>query len=464
MEQLPPLAPTGAAGVVAAANVLVGQLDARLWAASPAEEIVEAVHEAERLRAHLAALEASLVAEVEARKIAKQTLAWGSTADWFTHAAGQQRTIGHRTVRQAPVLVGERTATHAALSRGEVSPEQAAVIVDAVDALPHDEALRARAEQVLLAEATRLDATALAVVGKKIAAVVDPDGEERRQQQKLDREERAAHLHRFLSITDDGAGGAWLKGRGTVEDAAVLKAALLPLTKPAPALDPDHPDEQVQTDPRDHGTRMWDALVQVAQHALGTDLPPECHGARPRLAVTTDLESLRTQLRPPAGRIDWTCLGETDPTAAVLAGYRCPGGVTEDGGHLSPGAVRRLACDADVIPVVLGTRGQVLDVGRANRLVTAALWTALVCRDAHCAFPGCTRPPVMCQAHHIHHWADGGPTSLPNLVLLCGHHHRVLHHTPWQVRLDPTDRRPEFRPPPRHGVEQAWIRSRPRRE
>ena len=255
----------------------------------------------EQLRSRLAAVQASIVTEVADRKIAKQELAWGSTGDWFTHTAGQQRTVGHRTVRQAPVLVRERTATHAGLAAGVVSPEQAAVIVDAVDALPLDEHLRAKAEGILLEEAGRLDATALAVVGKKIAAVVDPDGEERRQQQKLDREERAAHHRRFLSITDDGAGGAWLKGRGTAEDAAILKAALLPLTKPAPAVDsavdPENPEEQadgqVETDPRDHGARLWDALVATCQHALATDLPPQCHGARPRLAVTTDLDSLR---------------------------------------------------------------------------------------------------------------------------------------------------------------------------
>ena len=73
--------------------------------------------------------------------------------------------------------------------------------------------------------------------------------------------------------------------------------------------------------------------------------------------------------------------------------------------------MRRLACDADIIPVALGTRGEVLDVGRAHRLVTPALWRALVCRDRHCAFPGCTKPPVMGHAHHIVHWADLGPTS-----------------------------------------------------
>jgi hypothetical protein len=127
--------------------------------------------------------------------------------------------------------------------------------------------------------------------------------------------------------------------------------------------------------------------------------------------------------------------------------------------------VRRLACDADLIPVALGTRGEVLDVGRTHRLITPALWRALVCRDAHCAFPGCTRPPVMGHAHHIVHWADGGGTCLANLVLLCGHHHRTIHHTPWQVRINPHDGRPEFQPPPRPGQPPpGWTRHRPRRE
>jgi hypothetical protein len=212
---------------------------------------------------------------------------------------------------------------------------------------------------------------------------------------------------------------------------------------------------------------MWDALVATAQHALTTELPPECHGARPRLAITTALGSLRDQLtaatKPdqepePLGteRIDWATLGH--PTL----GYA--GGITEDGTHLSAATVRRLACDADIIPVALGTQAQVLDVGRAHRLVTPAIWTALVCRDQHCAFPGCTRPPVMCHAHHIIHWLDGGKTALANTVMLCAQHHQLIHHTPWQVRINPDDGRPEFKPPPKRGVEQDWIRSRPRRE
>jgi hypothetical protein len=139
-------------------------------------------------------------------------------------------------------------------------------------------------------------------------------------------------------------------------------------------------------------------------------------------------------------------------------------GITGDGLDLPASAIRRLACDADVVPAVLGSRGEVLDVGRTRRLVTTALWTALILRDRHCAFPGCTRPPVMCHAHHIRHWADHGETNLDNLVMLCGHHHRVIHHTPWQIQINPKDRKPEFSPPLRHRHTRKWIRYRPRRD
>ena len=109
-------------------------------------------------------------------------------------------------------------------------------------------------------------------------------------------------------------------------------------------------------------------------------------------------------------------------------------GTTETGEDLSAETVRRMACEAEVIPTVLGTDGAVLDVGRAQRLVTAVIWLALVARDQHCRFPNCTRPPIMCHAHHLIHWIDGGVTSLENLILLCGHHHRLIHAGPWEIR------------------------------
>ena len=83
--------------------------------------------------------------------------------------------------------------------------------------------------------------------------------------------------------------------------------------------------------------------------------------------------------------------------------------------------------------------------GRQRRLVTGPLRRALVLRDRGCAFPGCDRPPRWCDAHHIHHWADGGSTSLTNAVLLCGHHHRHVHQ--WRVDRPARRRRsPRIRP------------------
>ncbi len=441
--------PTSPAEVVAAANAVLRSLDEVLWAARTPDEVVDAVAACEAVRAHLAAIEAAALAEVEGRKIAQQHLAWSSTGDWFTHLAGTYHGTGRRAVRHAKLLVTDRSATRDALRDGLVSPEQAGIICDAIEELPTNPDLREQAEKTLLDEAGRLHATDLGKAARHLIHVIDPEGTERKAEKALAAQERAAHLGRFLALTEDGAGGIRLKGRGTVEDAAKIKAALLPLTKPTPAPsatpgaggDDDCADAG---DVRDHGARLWDALVSTCEHALATDLPPDAHGARPRITVTTHLDTLRGAI----GAMNWATL-------------------CDDGTELSPAVVRRLACDADIIPVALGTHGEVLDVGRTHRLVTPALWRALVCRDQHCAFPGCTRPPVMGHAHHITHWADQGPTALDNLVLLCGHHHRTLHHTPWQVRLNPDDGTPEFRPPPkpgRHHPPPGWIRSRARRE
>lgn len=116
------------------------------------------------------------------------------------------------------------------------------------------------------------------------------------------------------------------------------------------------------------------------------------------------------------------------------------------GGLLGFGAVRRLACDAQIVPIVLGSEGQPLDVGRASRSVPPAIRRALTARDGGCAFPGCDRPPTWCEAHHVRHWADGGETALSNLVLLCGHHHRRVHHDGWHVGFG-DDSHPRFTPP-----------------
>jgi hypothetical protein len=140
------------------------------------------------------------------------------------------------------------------------------------------------------------------------------------------------------------------------------------------------------------------------------------------VVVTVDLATLQCQLASAGGELRWA-------------------------GPISAETARRLACDAGIIPAVLGAAGEPLDVGRLSYPVTAAIRRALELRDGGCAFPGCGRPPSWCAAHHNTHWADGGETALSNLVLLCDRHHFVVHHQGWKVRIGP-DGLPEFTPPP----------------
>ncbi len=240
-------------------------------------------------------------------------------------SAGSGTVKASKRVKHAHALTGPLTRTRDALLAGTVSPTQADVIVRSVADLPSGDLVRRRGEKVLVRQAGHLNASDLAKAGRHLAEVVDPDAVDRRLEAQLEREERAAHLDRYLAITEDRAGGVRIRGRGSAEDGALIKAALLPLTCPDPLVDPETGESN--TDPRDHGARLWDALMATAQHALNTQLPPETHGTPARLLVTVDHDTLRG-----------------------AAGV----GTTADGTDLPPDVIRRLACDAEIIPAVLG--------------------------------------------------------------------------------------------------------------
>jgi len=113
-------------------------------------------------------------------------------------------------------------------------------------------------------------------------------------------------------------------------------------------------------------------------------------------------------------------------------------GTTEHGTLLAPETARRIACDAGIIPVVLGTRGEVLDLGRTERLFSPAQARAVLLRDRHCSFPSCDIPAFWCQLHHVVHWLDGGATDLGNAALLCSRHHTIVHRDRLTATLTPT--------------------------
>lgn len=432
-------AATAPASVIAGAREQLADLHEVLWAARPPREKLDLIAEIERFKSEMAAIEAEVIADVAASNATAQDQ-WSSPGDFLTAIGGGYRGSGASQVRVARALTGECTLTLTALRDAGISRVQAEVIVKTIDALPSKPELRRTAEAAMLEHAETLNATELAAVGKRLIEVLDPDGCERKTEKQLAREERAAHHGRFLSIREDGAGGVWMRGRATVEDAAIIKAALFPLAGPHPAM-PGAGEDPANCvsgrDPREHGARFLDALVEGCRNLLTTDLLPEAHGATPRLSLTMDYQDL---------------LDLTGP--ATL----------ETGELLSGSAVRRLACDADITAMVLGAHSEILDVARTQRLVTAAIWKALVARDKHCTFPGCRRPPIACDAHHILHWLDGGDTGLHNMALLCRAHHTMIHNTPWQIRLNPIDKRPEFIPPERLDPEQRPVRERRPRE
>ncbi|NYJ73544.1 HNH endonuclease signature motif containing protein [Allobranchiibius huperziae] len=206
--------------------------------------------------------------------------------------------------------------------------------------------------------------------------------------------------------------------------AAMVKHALRALSAPAPVA---AGGEGPERDTRTPAKRRADALVCLVDTAAGvldgtSSRPVGEFGGTAKILVTLDYNTLYEGLRE-TGR-----LGQHGSDDGGFAPTYLPGvGRTTDGEHLDAGTLRRMACDADLIPAVLGTDSEPLDVRRAKRLFTGGLRTAVIHRDRHCTFPGCDRPPDWCDAHHVTPWWAGGETNLGNAALLCARHHTIVH-------------------------------------
>jgi hypothetical protein len=173
-------------------------------------------------------------------------------------------------------------------------------------------------------------------------------------------------------------------------------------------------------DGRTPAQRRADALGEVCRQWLDRADRPTVAGERPHVTVTLDADSLR----------------DGDGSTSVM----------DHVGPVDPETARRLACDASIRRVVMAGRSEPLDVGRRTSVISPGLRRAVVLRDRQCRFPGCDCPHTWCDAHHVIHWADGGPTALANLVLLCRRHDRMVHQR-GGFRLGLEDGRPVFRRP-----------------
>jgi hypothetical protein len=179
------------------------------------------------------------------------------------------------------------------------------------------------------------------------------------------------------------------------------------------------------SDTRSAAQRRADALGEICRQWLDSSERPSVGGERPHVTLTMPLDSLT----PEEARSVPGLPAELDHVGTV------------------PDAVaRRLSCDASIRRVVMAGRSEPLDVGRRTPVVAPAMRRAVVIRDRTCRFPGCDRPHTWCDAHHVRHWADGGPTALRNLLLLCRRHHRAVHR-PGGFGLALERGRPVFRRP-----------------
>ncbi|MBT1003697.1 HNH endonuclease [Paenarthrobacter sp. DKR-5] len=190
-------------------------------------------------------------------------------------------------------------------------------------------------------------------------------------------------------------------------------------------------------DRRSRAQQLLDGLIAGCQAALAAGGLPATGGLRPQVMVTIGYQDLLNDL---------TTNHQAHGDGRNDGGTGGGGGRFVFTGPVTARSIRRLACDAEVLPVVLGGQGQVLDVGRSARAFPPHQRKALVARDGGCTAPGCTVPAAWCEAHHVQWWSRGGPTALNNAALACAYHHHLLHKERWRITL--RNGIPWWTPPP----------------
>jgi hypothetical protein len=317
---------------------------------------------------------------------------WGSvsTIDWIRHEckmpSGAAADLIH-VGEQLPNL----PRTVEAVRQGSIGFAHAAIIARHGQAITHSQSAEPFNEAPFLKAAQQSSVSKLWYHSMHEWHRADPQG--------VADEQRKAAEERYLRFTDGGDGRLYVKGAFDSASGATIRTALEPLARP-----------HGQSDDRCSERRNGDALVELAAHALDTGAVPQHGTVRPHVQVTTTLETLQGLIGAPAGEMELSL-------------------------PISAKTVQRLACDSSITRVLLGGDSAVVDAGRARRVVSRGARRLLEARDKHCRWPGCERSATWTSAHHIIHWAQGGKTDLSNMILLCQHHHWMVHESGWRLSL-----------------------------
>jgi hypothetical protein len=377
-------------------------VDAGVWTMQP-RQLGDTLVSLGRLKARVEELELRVAmgcerAEVEGADASTSTAVW-----WAVHTR-QTRKAAMAAMRLAEALDWDHEPVRDALAAGDLVVEQARVIVDAVDALSTgpakdlvDPAVRSLAERELIKLGAEHDAKALRVLGRRILDYVAPDVADAHEAKVLAAEEREAMASARFTMSEDGHGKAYGRFTLPAQHAQMLRKHLMALASPVGKQRRDAPES---TTPGVFGpARMGQALMAYIERYPTKNLPT-AGGIAADLLVTVTHDTLLSGLG-----------------SAQL----------DTGGVISPALARMMACDAGIIPAVMGGPSEVLDLGRKRRFHTKAQRRALVLQQGLCTADGCDYPPGLCHVHHDTPWSQGGATTTTDARLLCPRHHHRIH-------------------------------------
>src|SRR5580765_1534647 len=370
-----------------------------------AGETAATLRQAYATASKLAALTFELLAHAETVDVPAQDACVSMTA-WLRDQVRIAPAEAKRQLKLARALE-KHHPTAAALAAGALPVASAAVIVKAVDALPAEiePALVEQGERQLLDDAKVFDTYALGKIADRLDYVLDPEGADERDAAALARAqakaERQAWCHLWFDETHQEGTGRFGTDLLTTRKLARILEALMNPGRPDPIPTIGENGLPISADER-RGLALTELIDRIAKDTL-----PTTGGCDPVIVVTMSLETL---------------LGGTK--AAIL----------DTGERISPSLARRLAAKHGVIPAVLGTKSEVLDLGRKARLATKNQRLAMsIQQHGSCAQEHCDRPITWADAHHLHQWQSGGSTDLVNLVGLCRRHHRMADHPDYEV-------------------------------